>query len=128
LDCSRPVRIQDALGASQPGPDFLEAFETPEGYHRIAVLELEEALGSRAKGGEVRTRLANYLAAGAEFVVLDFAGIGVVPSSFADEVLGKLAAELGELEFRRRVFIDAASPTNRSLIERAIALTLQTGL
>lgn len=127
LDCSRAVRIQDALGAPRSGADFLEAIETPDGHHRVAVMDLEESLGSRAKGSEVRMRLRNYLEAGAKFIVLDFAGVGVVSSSFADEVLGKLALELGELDFRRRIFVDSASPTNRSLIETAIALRLETG-
>jgi hypothetical protein len=128
LDCARPVRIQDALNAPDGIPDFLDSIETPDGYHRVAVLELEESLGSRSKGAEVRNRLTNYINAGAEFVVLDFAGVGVVSSSFADEVMGKMAVELGELEFRRRLFIDSASPTNRSLIERAIGLRLKSGL
>lgn len=128
LDCAQPVRIQDALGARVAGESFLEGIETPEGYHRVAVLELEESLGSRAKGAEVRNRLSNYISAGAEFVVLDFAGVGVISSSFADEVLGKLAVDLGELEFRRRIFVDSASPTNRSLIERAIALRIESGV
>lgn len=128
LNCSTPVRIEDALGRYRIGSDFLESIETPDGHHRVAVVDLEDSLGSRVKGEEVRTRLLNYIGAGAQYLVLDFSGVGVVSSSFADEVLGKLAVELGELEFRRRVFVDAASPTNRSLIERAIALRLVTGL
>lgn len=128
LHCSAPVRIEDALGRRVSGESFLDAIEAPEGYHRVGVLEIEEALGSRAKGAEVRTRLNNYLSAGAEMIVMDFAGVGVISSSFADEVLGKLAVELGELEFRRRVFVDSASPTNRGLIERAIALRVESGL
>jgi hypothetical protein len=39
-------------------------------------------------------------------------------------VLAKLARDMGELEFRRRVFVDNASVTNRALIERAISLRL----
>ncbi|CAD6008574.1 STAS-like domain-containing protein [Agreia sp. COWG] len=128
LNCANPVRIQDALGGPSIGSEFLEGIETPDGYHRIAVLELEEALGSRSKGTEVRNRLFNYINAGAEFVVLDFAGVGVISSSFADEVMGKLAVEMGELEFRRRIFVESASPTNRSLIERAISLRLLSGV
>ena len=128
LECGSPVRIDDALGRATSAESFLERIEAPDGYYRVGVLEIEEALGSRAKGAEVRTRLQNYLAGGAEMIVLDFAGVGVISSSFADEVLGKLAVELGELEFRRRIFVDSASITNRSLIERAINMRIVTGL
>jgi hypothetical protein len=124
LDCSAPVKIEEALGTTVSSGDFLESIETPEGHLRVAVLDLEDSLGSRVKGEEVRTRMLNYLAADTRYLVLDFAGVGVVSSSFADEVLGKLALELGELEYRRRVFVDSASPTNRSLIERAISMRL----
>ena len=123
LDCSRKVRIDEALGGS-PINDFLESIEDDEGIHRISVSDIEESLGSRKLGGDIRTRLENYLKAGAQFVLLDFKNVGVVSSSFADEVLAKLARDMGELEFRRRVFIDNASVTNRALIERAISLRL----
>jgi len=124
LDCSRKVRIDEALGVSRKMNDFLETIEDDEGVHRVSVSEIEESLGSRKLGSEIRTRLENYLNAGAQFVLLDFKGVGVVSSSFADEVLAKLAAGMGELEFRRRVFVDNASVTNRGLIERAISLRL----
>jgi hypothetical protein len=124
LDCSRKVRIDEALGASRPINDLLETIEDDEGAYRVSVSEIEESLGSRKLGSEIRTRLENYLNAGAQFVVLDFKGVGVVSSSFADEVLAKLASGMGELEFRRRVFVDNASVTNRGLIERAISLRL----
>ncbi|WP_406032229.1 DUF4325 domain-containing protein [Nocardioides sp. NBC_00163] len=125
LDCSTKVRIDEALGRREMPSEFLESIEDDEGVHRVPVVEIEESLGSRKLGAEIRTRLENYLAAGAKFVVLDFKGVGVVSSSFADEVLAKLAVSMGELEFRRRVFIDNASVTNRGLVETAIGLRLE---
>ncbi|KAA1426129.1 STAS-like domain-containing protein, partial [Mycolicibacter arupensis] len=119
-------RIDEALGSAYPINNFLETIEDDEGVCRVSVSEIEESLGSRKLGADIRTRLENYLnaAAGLQYVVLDFKGVGVISSSFADEVLGKLATSMGELEFRRRVSVDNASPTNRALIERAISLRL----
>lgn len=128
LDCSNPVRIEEALGSRGAQSSFLDPLETDEGYYRVAVIDLEEALGSRAQGAEVRNRLANYILAANSHVILDFSGVGVISSSFADEVLGKLAVEMTELEFRRRVFVDNASITNRALIETAIARRLEVGI
>jgi anti-anti-sigma regulatory factor len=128
LDCSQKVRIDEALGGREMPSDFLESIEDDEGVHRVPVVDIEESLGSRKLGAEIRTRLENYLAAGAKFVVLDFKGVGVVSSSFADEVLAKLAASMGELEFRRRVFVDNASVTNRGLVETAIRLRLEAAV
>jgi anti-sigma regulatory factor (Ser/Thr protein kinase) len=128
LNCATPVSINEALGRAEQPSALLGSIEVGDRYYRIDAAELEEYVGSRAKGLEVRTRIHNYLAAGAQQVVLDLSSIGVVSSSFADEVVGKLAVQLGELEYRRRVFIENASPTNRGLIERAIELRLESGL
>ncbi|WP_158281060.1 STAS-like domain-containing protein [Promicromonospora sp. AC04] len=125
LECAKRVRIDEALGGSYaPINEFLESIEDPEGAYRVPVVDIERALGSRKLGAEIRTRLENYLRAGARYIVLDFKGVGVISSSFADEVLAKLAESMGELEFRRRIYVDSASITNRGLIDRAIALRL----
>lgn len=125
LDCSSKVKIDEALGGRPYSSEILDSIEDEDGVHRVSVREIEDSLGSRKLGADIRTRLVNYLSAGAKFVMLDFRGIGVVSSSFADEVLGKLASEMGELEFRRRIFVEGASATNRSLIETAIHLRLE---
>lgn len=121
LDCANRVRIDEALGGRRQSSEFLESIEDGDGIHRVSVREIEESLGSRKLGREIRTRLENYLHGGARFVILDFSGVGVVSSSFADEVLAKLAVEMGELEYRRRVIVNEASATNLGLINTAIS-------
>jgi hypothetical protein len=58
-------------------------------------------------------------------IVLDFSGIGVISSSFADEVFGMLFAELGPMRFMTTFSFHNASPTVVGLIDRAIALRAQ---
>ncbi|MBF4602757.1 STAS-like domain-containing protein [Curtobacterium sp. VKM Ac-2884] len=127
LDCAMPVSINDALGRAEQESAILSPLWTEDGYHRIDAAELETMVGFRQQGTEVRTRIQNYLAAGAGQVVLDLTGIPLVSSSFADEVLGKLARELGETEFRNTVYWEGASKVNRGIIERAIELRLNAG-
>src|SRR5690606_792286 len=124
LDCARPVSINEALGRPEQESPVLTPLLSEDDYYRIDATELEAMVGSRQHGTEVRTRIRNYVTAGAKQVVLDLRGIPLVSSSFADEVLGKLALEMGELQFRRTIFVDGASPVNRGLIERAIELRL----
>lgn len=128
LNCATPVSINEALGRAERQSSVLDEIEVAtDGYFKVDAAELENVVGSRAQGTEVRTRIKNYLAAGAAQIVLDLTGIPLVSSSFADEVIGKLALEMGELEYRRRIFIDGASAVNRGLIERAIELRLAAG-
>lgn len=124
LECASPVNIFDALGSAVKSSPLVESILTDDEYCRIDASELEEMVGSRTQGTEVRTRITNFLRAGAEQIVLDLNGIPLVSSSFADEVLGKLALEMGELNFRRKIFLEGVSPTNRALIERSISMRL----
>lgn len=127
LNCANAVSINEALGRPESESVILEAIATGDDYYRLDASELEALVGSRQHGSEVRTRIRNYVAAGANQIVLDLRGIPLVSSSFADEVMGKLALEMGELQFRRTIFVEGASPVNRGLIERAIELRLLSG-
>ena len=50
----------------------------------------------------------------------------MISSSFADEAIGKLYAELGPLTFGRRIHSISVDPLVRSLIERAIVQRLRS--
>jgi hypothetical protein len=53
-------------------------------------------------------------------VWLDWAGVPLVSSSFADEFIGRLFVELGPVQFSGRVRSQAMEPVVRELIDRAI--------
>lgn len=124
LDCATPVSINDALGRAEQGSPLLEEIEVDEGYYQIEASEIEAHVGSREAGARLRTRILNFLANGAPQIVMDLSNVGVVSSSFADEVAGKLAVELGVDQFQRRIFFEGLSQTNDGLIKRAIELRL----
>ncbi len=70
--------------------------------------------------------LARELNQGATAVQLDFAGVAVVSASFADEVIGKLAEELGPLGFMQRFQLRNMTPLISGLLDRAIKRRLST--
>lgn len=77
--------------------------------------------GSRHAGAELRRKLLNLLNADASrSLTLDWEGVPLVSSSFADEGLGKLFVELGPTAFSTRVRQVNAEPLVRSLLDRAI--------
>jgi STAS-like domain of unknown function (DUF4325) len=59
------------------------------------VKEHGEVLGGRVLGEEVRVKVARLVEEG-EVVTLDLDGVVAVSPSFADEVFGKLPAEVGD--------------------------------
>jgi anti-anti-sigma regulatory factor/anti-sigma regulatory factor (Ser/Thr protein kinase) len=123
LDLGRAVDINEVLGSEMPDMR-LEAIETDTGMHVIQVLEHAQGTGTRAAAERLRTWLLNYLNEGAPYLVLDFAGVDMVSSSFADETIGKLAKRFGAIGFGQRFKLVNMTPTVQGLLDRAIATRL----
>ena len=127
FDTKKPVRLEDQLGLKE-SPDLrLESLEDDTGRVVLRVVDFEEGLGSRRSAEMVRTRLMNVFAQGAVRITLDFSDVTLVSSSFADEVLGKLALRMGILQFMGKFELINMSELVRSLIDRAIQHRLQEG-
>ena len=54
-------------------------------------------------------------------VVIDFTGVSVVSSSFADELIGKLVMEIGFITFTQRVRMNGMNQIIAPIIDRSVA-------
>ena len=125
VDCSRPGVLGDALkfgGQVHHPVDHVELkYESDDGGGRFLMRDESESTGSRPAGTPVRNKLRNLLAMlGGKRIVIDFDGVPIVSSSFADEVFAKLFVELGPMGFMRAFEFVNASATVQALIDRAI--------
>lgn len=125
LDCSRAVVIDRAMGGPVTSGSYIESRVEMDGTYVIPAEEVEVHIGSRNEGRELRIRIENILGAGAEYVIVDLTGVGVISSSFADEVFGKLAEAYGINVFQSRIFYKGARDLNISLINKAISNRLE---
>lgn len=114
--------------AWDPPHDFVEReFESASGILVIKMAEkASRHFGSR-KGGRRIRRLIENLLGGRPTVVLDFEGVGVFTSSFADEVFGRLFVSMGPRAFMTRIRIRHVNPTVEGLIDRAILQRTRLG-
>ena len=81
--------------------------------------------GTRASGRQVRTKCLNLLGADlGKPLDVDWTGVPLVSSSFADEFMGKLFLELGPLTFSARVWNVGMQPLTRALLDKAISQRL----
>ncbi len=105
----------------KPLYDYTErTFETESGEMVYSVRErAARDLGSRSGGVRVRRQIENLLS-DQDHVVIDFADVNVVSSSFADEVFGRLFVELGPRAFMTRIVLRNVDPLIDGLIDRAI--------
>lgn len=77
--------------------------------------------GTRPTGGQMRLKALNFLRTAPELpLVIDWAHIPIVASSYADEFLGKLFVELGPVGFNSRIRLINLDPVVQTLINRAI--------
>jgi len=120
------LRLGEALGFGGEGQepvDIVEMlYETEAGDATLLRLREESTgFGSRLAGRQLRNKCLNLLNAEAtKPLVLDWTGVALVSSSFADELVGKLFATLGPLAFSARVRNLGMEATVRGLVDMAI--------
>jgi hypothetical protein len=128
IDFSDPGLLGQALrfgGKPHYRIDYIETkFEDAKGEKVIfALIEETKSFGSRKAAMPINTKLKNLSSLCSDCkIFIDFKGVPVVSSSFADEVFGKLFVEMGPLRFLQKFEFMNISETVRSLIDRAIIL------
>ncbi len=97
-------------------------------YLTIRLRDEQGGFGTRQAGGQLRTKLKNLLAADpGKRLVIDWSGVPLISSSFADEAIGRLFLELGPLSFSSRIQHVGMESLVRSLIDRAVMQRVQQG-
>jgi hypothetical protein len=106
----------------EPANDYIDMHYEQVGNTVIFEVAKEvEGFGNREYGRRARMKIDNILVDKGNSIAFDFKGVPLVSSSFADEVFGKLFAELGAMEFMRRCSFQAVDSTVKRLIDKAIA-------
>jgi STAS-like domain of unknown function (DUF4325) len=134
IDCSTAGLLQKALkfgGKPHIPTDFIETqYESKEGdIPRFIMYEEASSVGSRLAGEPIRKKMiALVQMVSVKRLIIDFEGVPLVSSSFADEVFGKLFLELGPIRFAQSFELVNISDTVRNLIDKAIAQRIVTGI
>jgi hypothetical protein len=93
-------------------------------YEGVVVFPLSreaQGSGSRAAGMLLRQKLRNLMRiCSGKRISIDFSDVPIISSSFADEVFGKLFAELGPLGFMQAFEFRKVDSTIQGLINKAI--------
>ena len=84
------------------------------------------SVGSRSSGKQLRLKLENLVSTHPDCRInVDFEGISVVSSGFADEFLGRLFVRMGALRFMSTIRPRTVSPEVRALLDQAIVQRVQ---
>ena len=134
IDFSDPTLLEDALAFRGVKYEPIGMVETKYTFNaagdvHFKLTEESSSFGSRVSGRPIRNKLLNLVRmSGNGMVCVDFAGVPLVSSSFADEAFGKLFLILGPIAFMQRVKLHNMMDTVEALVNKAIAQRMQVGL
>ena len=101
-------------------------YEMPDQNCLLVIMNKETSgLGTRPSGKQMRNKIINLITSKPSFpVIIDWAGIPVISSSFADEFMGKLFLELGPLNFSSHIRNKNMEDLIKNLLDKAISQRL----
>jgi anti-anti-sigma regulatory factor/anti-sigma regulatory factor (Ser/Thr protein kinase) len=81
--------------------------------------------GTRRSGLQIRTKIINLITAEPTYpLIIDWDGVPVISSSFADEVIGKLFIKLGAMAFSAKIRNVGMEQLIQNLLDKAVAQRL----
>lgn len=122
------VDISKALGGHNPINLRLDSIEGEDGEHYICVKEHAHGTGTRIAAQQLRNLIVNTINQGVSRVIVDFQGIGVISSSFADELIGKLVVRFGFFNFQQIIQLKNMTDTVQVILHRSVAQRMMESL
>lgn len=121
IDFDKGISIADALGGFTPVNLRLEALEDEKGNMMYKLAEKSSGTGTRQSGQRIRNEVMNIHRETNRVIEIDFKGISVISSSFADELIGKLVAEYGFFGFMQVFRLKNMNEIVQPIVNRSVA-------
>jgi len=121
LDYSREISISKAFGGYEPVNLKMESLEDPIGNIVIDMHTKESGVGTRRSGEKIRNELMNIYTQTNKIITLNFDGINIISSSFADELIGKLVKEYGFVNFNNIFKLKNMNANVQTIVQRSVA-------
>ncbi len=122
------LNLQDVLKIkNEPLTLLWDKYDIEVGVLRFRIADEAKSFIDRPTGKRLRTRLLNLTRdAVTKRCIVDFEGVRMVTSSFADELLGKFAVLVGEDRYKRFVRLDNVNEVILGIVNGAIQERLRT--
>jgi len=117
------ISVAEALGGYIPCDVAYEDKLDDENVLSFVVREEATGFGTRIAGERIRNKVLNYLKRidTPTKVNIDFSGISMISSSFADEFIGKLIVELGFFRFTKLITMTNVNSTVEPILNRSVS-------
>ncbi|MGH7241171.1 MAG: STAS-like domain-containing protein [Candidatus Saccharimonadales bacterium] len=125
IDYTKPILLDAFLGGYDPASLKLIKLSDGSGTLNYKLIDQKSGFGTRKSGERIRNEVINLQKTG-DFVNIDFAGVNVISSSFADELVGKLYAMYGPLGFSNYFKLLNMNDFVEPLVNKAVVQRLNT--
>lgn len=98
----------------------VENLENESGYLEYKIKEHAEGTGTRQSAIRVKNEIVNLLEESKTRIIIDFTGIEVISSSFADELIAKLLLELGIFQFNNLIQLKGMDISLQNILQRSV--------
>lgn len=99
---------------------WLENLENELGEVRYVIKDHAEGTGTRPSAVRVRNEILNIIQETPKQVVIDFSGVAVISSSFADELIAKLLTQLGLYQFNQIIRLTGLDFSQQNILHRSV--------
>ena len=120
LNAKRRISLQTALNGHTPLRKNLDSREDEHGCQRFHIKDQPGRTSTRLAGQHLFNRILNTCTDTDQQIVLDFSGVSLVSSSYADETVGKLVVKLGFIDFTQRILLRNMAETVGIIINQAV--------
>lgn len=124
IDFDKGISITNALGGYEPVNSRIENIEDEKNNVVYKLAEKNSGTGTRQSGVAIRNEIINIGNQTSSVIILDFNGVSLISSSFADELIGKLVIEYGFVGFTQRFRLIGMNETIRAITNRSVAQRL----
>src|SRR5690606_37253796 len=101
LNLSKDISIKEALGGHELTDMYIENMEDEHDRIVFKIADASSGTGTRQSGLKLKNEIINLYKKTKKPILIDFAEIGIVSSSFADEFIGKMVIDLGFFQFQQ---------------------------
>ena len=121
VDYEKEISISKAMGGYEPVNLKIENLEDEQGAIHFKLKEQKTGSGSRQSGAKMRTELINIYNQSKKQIIIDFEGVHIVSSSFADELIGKLVTVYGFFGFNNIFKMKNMNTDIQTIVQRSVA-------
>ncbi len=121
LNLNNDISIKEALGGEELIDLYIEEMEDEHDRLIFRIADTASGTGTRESGLKIKNEVINLYKKAKKTIIIDFADVGIISSSFADEFIGKLVAELGFYQFQSIFTLINMNTTIQAIVQRALS-------